>query len=65
MNFWQLKQYILSKICFKSREGRWTSPTPGTGSTWLWLLRSRPDQITKPPCEEARPMTFYFHLLVE
>ena len=37
---------------------KWTSPTLGTGSIWVWLLRSRPDQVTKLPCEEARPHLF-------
>ncbi|MEY4624677.1 MAG: hypothetical protein RL061_202 [Pseudomonadota bacterium] len=61
----QLKLYLIERIWPKYRAGRWTSPTLGTGSTWVWLLRSRPDQVTKPPCEEARPLTFYCLLLVE
>ncbi len=65
MKLSQLKLYLTERIGSKNRGGRWTSPTLGTGSTWVWLLRSRPDQVTKPPCEEARPLTFYRLLLVE
>lgn len=59
-----MNQFLTEKSLIK-QVGRWTSLTLGTGSSWLWLLRSRPDQVTKPPCEEARPLTFYCLLLVE
>ena len=57
-------RFLLKKYQ-KNSQSRWTSLTLGTGSNWVWLLRSRPDQVTKPPCEEARPLTFYCLLLVE
>ena len=28
--------------------GGWMSQTPGTGRNWVWLLRSRPDQVIQP-----------------
>ncbi|MEO0048214.1 MAG: hypothetical protein RLZZ410_1173 [Pseudomonadota bacterium] len=61
----QFKLCLMGEIRPQNRARKWTSPTLGTGSTWVWLLRSRPDQVTKPPCEEARPLTFYRLLLVE
>ena len=36
-----------------------TSLTPGTAGDWVWLLRSRPDQVAKPTCGEARHLVLY------
>jgi hypothetical protein len=33
---------------FDSVLGGWMSQTPGTGRNWVWLLRSRPDQVIQP-----------------
>lgn len=46
----------------EDRKRKVTSPTLGTGGKRLWLLRSRPDGLTIPPCEEARHETFYHRL---
>jgi len=36
-----------------------TSLTPGTTGEWVWLLRSRPDQVAMPICGEARLLILY------
>jgi len=46
---------LLTAIC----KGRGTSLTPGTIGEWVWLLRSRPDQVATPTCGEARLALLY------